>query len=428
MDSNGSGQSEPEPIRMATCRIFELCDYSSIRKVRLSLSPRVTPIRPPQDLPDRAIVTQFKYATRRHSDRLGLALTRTITVHGRLYAVETGMSQTISLSLLQMFARDLVLLTPGLLFLAAVLGYWMSRKALHPIAELAFRARQINGQSLNVRLPISATKDEVSDLSETLNEMLARIESGVRSIRDFTANAAHELRTPIALIRTEVEVALSFSRSNEEYRDSYANVHQETIRMTGLIDNLLVLARTDAGAEVLRFETIDAAQLVRRMGEKWSACLLQALLEFHIEAGDAPLPMGCDLLSMQRLLNILMENAWRYTPPGGSITLRAIAENERVLLEVRDTGIGIAAQHLPRIFDVSTESIQPQRPTRRLRTRTCSRKMDCGSASCDLNSRESGWGGNPLSSTDRSAAGFKYGSDRETEYGLCVKHPLFDQS
>ena len=125
--------------------------------------------------------------------------------------------------------------------------------------------------------------------------MLARIESGVRSIRDFTANAAHELRTPIALIRTEVEVALSFSRSNEEYRDSYANVHQETIRMTGLIDNLLVLARTDAGAEVLRFETIDAAQLVRRMGEKWSACLLQALLEFHIEAGDAPLPMGCDL-------------------------------------------------------------------------------------------------------------------------------------
>jgi heavy metal sensor kinase len=305
----------------------------------------------PQNLPDRAIVTQFKYATRRHSDRLGLALTRTITVHGRLYAVETGMSQTISLSLLQMFARDLVLLTPGLLFLAAILGYWMSRKALHPIAELAFRARQISGQSLNLRLPISATKDEVSDLSETLNQMLTRIESGVRSIRDFTANAAHELRTPIALIRTEVEVVLSFLRSNEEYRESYTNVHQETIRMTGLIDNLLVLARTDVGAEVLRFETIDAAQLVRRVGEKWNACLMQALLEFHIEAGDVLLPMRCDLLSMQRLLNILMENAWRYTPPGGSITLRATAENERVLLEVRDTGIGIDAQHLPRIFE-----------------------------------------------------------------------------
>ena len=126
-----------------------------------------------------------------------------------------------------------------------------------------------------------------------------------------------------------------------------------------IIDNLLVLARTDAGAEVLRFETIDAAQLVRRMGEKWSACLLLELLEFDIEAGDAPLPMGCDLLSMQRLLNILMENAWRYTPPGDSITLRAIAENERVLLEVRDTGIGIAAQHLPRTFERFYRVIQP---------------------------------------------------------------------
>lgn len=304
-----------------------------------------------QQGPNQDKTIEFKYVTPRHSGRLGLALARTISVHGRLYVVRTGFSQSTSLALLHMFARDLFLLTPGLLLLAAALGYWMSRKALRPIAELALRARQINGQSLNVRLPISTTKDEVSDLSETLNQMLTRIESGVRSIRDFTANAAHELRTPIALIRTEVEVALSFSRSNEEYRESYTNVHQETIRMTGLIDNLLVLARTDAGAEVLRFETIDAAQLVRRMGEKWSACLLQALLEFHIETGEAPLPMRCDLLSMQRLLNILMENAWRYTPPGGSITLRAIAENGRVLLEVRDTGIGIAAQHLPRIFE-----------------------------------------------------------------------------
>ncbi|MGO8720000.1 MAG: sensor histidine kinase [Acidobacteriaceae bacterium] len=305
----------------------------------------------PQELPNHDEVTPFRYSTQHHAERFGLALTRVISVHGRLYAVQTGLSQTTSLALLQMFARDLVLLTPGLLLLAAMLGYWTSRKALVPIAELAQRARQISGQSLNVRLPVSDTNDEVSHLSATLNKMLDRIESGVRSIRDFTANAAHELRTPIALIRTEVEVALSLPRSNEEYRESCENVQQETVRMTGLIENLLMLARTDAGVEVLRFEIVDVAQLVRRVGEKWKGCMSQALLEFRTEISDSPLAVRCDLLSMQRLLNILLENARRYTPPGGSITLRAAAENGSVLLEVCDTGIGIPEEYMSRIFE-----------------------------------------------------------------------------
>lgn len=305
----------------------------------------------PQELPNHDEITPFRYATRHHAGRFGLALTRVVSVHGRLYAVQTGLSQTTSLALLQMFAYDLVLLTPGLLLLAAILGYWMSRKALVPIAELAQRARLISGLSLNVRLPISDTSDEVSHLSQTLNEMLDRIESGVRSIRDFTANAAHELRTPIALIRTEVEVALSLPRSNEEYRESYANVQQETVRMTGLIENLLMLARTDAGVEALRFEIVDAAQLVRRVGEKWNDCMSQALLEFCTEISDSTLTVRCDLLSMQRLLNILLENARRYTPPGGSVTLRAAAENGSVLLEVCDTGIGIPEEYMSRIFE-----------------------------------------------------------------------------
>jgi heavy metal sensor kinase len=303
-----------------------------------------------QESPNRDRITQFKYATRHHFGRSGLALTHTISVHGRLYTVRTGFSESTAVALLQMFAADLVLLTPGLLLLAAFFGYWMSRAALKPITELAQRARQISGQSLDLRLPMSGTKDEVSHLSETLNQMLDRIESGVRSIREFTANAAHELRTPVALIRTEVEVAMSFPRSTGEYRESCANVQQETIRMAGLIDNLLLLARTDAGAEVLRFEVVDAVQLTRRVGEKWSASMRQALLEFHPEYSDAPLQVRCHVLSMQRLLNILLDNACRYTPPGGSIRLRVSEENESVLLEVSDTGIGIDAKHLPHIF------------------------------------------------------------------------------
>lgn len=291
------------------------------------------------------------FLLQRSLDRVGMAFTRTIAVHGRLYAEQTGMSRTLSHALLHVFAHDLLLLTPLLLFLAAILSYWMSCKALNPIAELALRAREIGGQSLNLRLPISDTNDEISDLSATLNQMLNRIESGNRSIRDFTANAANELCTPAALIRAEVEVALSSSRSNEEYRESFANVQQETIHMAGLLDNLLMLARADAGAEILSYEMIDAGRLVRRVGETWSASMRQALLEFHVETYCAPALIRVDIVGIQRLLNILLENACRYTPPGGSITLRATADTERVLLEVRDTGIGISGEHLPRLFE-----------------------------------------------------------------------------
>jgi signal transduction histidine kinase len=181
--------------------------------------------------------------------------------------------------------------------------------------------------------------------------MLDRIESGVRSIRDFTANAAHELRTPIALIRAEVEVALFSPRSNTEYRESCANVQKETVRMTGLIESLLMLARADSGVESLRFEIVDAAQLVRQVGRKWDASMSQIDLEFRTEIGNSPMPVLCDPLTIQRLLNILLENARRYTPAGGLVTLSATSENGNVLLEVCDTGIGIPEECLSRIFE-----------------------------------------------------------------------------
>jgi signal transduction histidine kinase len=184
----------------------------------------------------------------------------------------------------------------------------------------------------------------------TLNQMLHRVDSSVRSIRDFTANATHELRYPVALIRTEVETALSSSRNNEEYRESFANLQQETIHLSGVLDNLLMLAQADAGTEVLHFETIDAGRLVRRVGAGWRDSMRQALLEFRVETCCAPALIRADHGSIQRLLNILLENACRYTPPGGSITLRATADTEHVLLEVRDTGIGISGEHLPRLF------------------------------------------------------------------------------
>jgi len=269
---------------------------------------------------------------------------------GQSHAAHAFVSQATTIALLHLFARDILMLAPLLLILAALLSYWMSRKATHPIADLARLARQICQHSLNLRIPVSKANDELSDISTTLNQMLNRVDAGNRSIRDFTANASQELRSPVALIRTEVDAALSSPRSNEEYRESFANLQQEIIHMSGLLDNMVMLTRADAGTEILNYEVIDAGRLVRRIGDKWSPSMRQALLEFHVETCSAPALIRADLVSIQRLLNILIENACRYTPPGGSITLRATADTERVLLEVRDTGIGISGEHLPRLF------------------------------------------------------------------------------
>jgi signal transduction histidine kinase len=128
---------------------------------------------------------------------------------GKHYSVQTGMALNKSFALLvRMFRNGLLLLTPAVILLAALGGHLMSRKALKPVAALAAQARLINDRNLDTRLPVPDTADEISDLSRTLNQMLERIDKAFASMRAFTGNASHELRTPISLMRAEIDVAL----------------------------------------------------------------------------------------------------------------------------------------------------------------------------------------------------------------------------
>jgi heavy metal sensor kinase len=315
--------------------------YRSRRMIDAGLLPTAPGLLPPDGTLD-----QFHQGT-----RYVRVLTYPIHVNGRAYSVQTGLAVNKSMVLLSSFGRRLLLLTPAVLILAAIGGHFMSRKALAPVAAIAVDARRINDRNLDIRLPVAPTRDEISDLSETLNQMLQRVESGVRSTRDFTANAAHELRTPLALIRTEVEVALSRMRSAGEYREACENVQLESIRMTGLIDSLLMLARVDAGNEALCFEPIEANQMVRQLGEKWKTSMQLALLNFEVELEPELLFILGDANSLQRLLTILLDNAVRYTPPGGSVQLRVARQDGCAIFTVRDTGIGIPSEHQSRIFD-----------------------------------------------------------------------------
>ena len=128
-----------------------------------------------------------------------------------------------------------------MILLAAAGGHAMSRKALQPVAALSTEARRINDRNLSIRLPVPQTRDEISDLSQTLNQMLERIEKAFASVRAFTGNASHEIRTPLTLLRTELEVALYRPRTEEEYRETLENLHKQTVRMTNLVHDLMLI-------------------------------------------------------------------------------------------------------------------------------------------------------------------------------------------
>ena len=300
----------------------------------------------PASLPAAGLIANFHQGT-----RYVRVLAYPITVRGRQYSVQTGIALNKSKVLVASFRTSLLLLAPVVILLAAVGGHVMSRKALRPVAELAREARRINDRNLDIRLPVSRAKDEISDLSRTLNQMLERIDKAFASVRTFTGNASHELRTPISLLRTEIEVALYRPRESEEYRAILGHLHDETTRMTSLIENLLSLARADGGAETIVLAPIRVTSLFRQVGEIWNPAMNQAMLDFCVHPTDEDLFVLGDKQGIPRLLSILLENASKYTPPGGAVKLLASVDGQRITLSVQDTGVGISPEDELQIFD-----------------------------------------------------------------------------
>jgi heavy metal sensor kinase len=275
-----------------------------------------------------------------------------VTAHGQHFLIATGVTVDAAVAATERFRRGLMLLSPALLLLAAAGSYWISRKALRPVDTLAQAARGITDSNLNQRLPIPETRDELSRLSETLNEMLARIDSAFQQVRQFTADASHELRTPVSLMRTEAEIALRRDRSPQEYREALQQISMEATRTGSLLESMLTLARADARQQRPKFAPVDCAAMLRELAHDWAGVMSDAGIAFtvSIEVSGA-LMVNADAFALRRMFVILLDNARKYTPPGGTVVLRARSSEKRVVIEVEDTGLGIAPEHLPHIFD-----------------------------------------------------------------------------
>lgn len=263
---------------------------------------------------------------------------------------QIGMPVEEFYDLLGDFTWTVALAAPLLLLLAFAGGYWMSGRALHPVGQIARMAQDISAQNLSHRLPLRGSGDELDQLSATLNEMFGRLEAAFSRITQFTADASHELRTPLAIMRTTAEVVGSKPRSEEEHAKAWDSILRESERTSRLIDDLLLLARADAGSDGLAFEPMDLA-----------ACLRDACREMRIMAEAAGLrfetcqpaecPISGDGEALRRLIFILVDNAIKYTPPGGEVRVKMEVAPGKAAIEVRDTGAGISPEDQFHIFD-----------------------------------------------------------------------------
>lgn len=245
----------------------------------------------------------------------------------------------------------LVSLAPLIVIAATIGGNWLSRRALKPVDEITKAARSIRIGSLSERLQVPRTGDELERLSETLNEMLARLEAAVKSLSRFTADASHEIRTPLAVIRATAEIAARRSRSAESYRDALLEIVAESERMTQLVDDLLFLARCDAEAAEMPMLPLDlgalATDVCSRMRTLAEAKCIRLTCSQHFEV----FPILGNETAIRRLVLALVDNALKYTPAGGAVRVSLARDAESVTLAVSDTGPGVAEWEKEAIFD-----------------------------------------------------------------------------
>jgi heavy metal sensor kinase len=240
---------------------------------------------------------------------------------------------------------------PLLVVIASLLGYWLSGRSLAPVTRIIETAERIGVQNLSRRLEVPRARDELRRLTETLNAMLQRIETSFKRITQFTADASHDLRTPVSLIRTTAEVTLRRPRTESEYAEALDKILRTSVETTSLLDNLLTLARADAGTTGMELHLIDLDSHVKRAQER--AVLLAAgkPLSITVRTPGTPVWVRADSIAIDRLLLILLDNAIKYTPEGGSCEIELLTELGQAQIVVRDSGIGIPKGELDLIFE-----------------------------------------------------------------------------
>jgi heavy metal sensor kinase len=269
---------------------------------------------------------------------------------GSRFVIESGAPYDAIENTLRGLLLTLALGLPVVIAIAVGGGYWIMRRALLPLDEIAGGAERITSRNLNERLPAPDSGDEIERLAVALNRMIARLDESFQYIRRFTADASHELRTPLTVLRGELEAMAQYPCLNGEMRDTVGSSLEETERLTKIVESLLAISRLDAGEAQVERMRFDLTELAVTTTEQMRLLAEDKKIELEVETDGAAFFEG-DPARLKQVVVNLVDNAIKYTPEGGVVRVSVRAENDHAVLLVEDNGVGIPAEALPHLFE-----------------------------------------------------------------------------
>ncbi len=269
---------------------------------------------------------------------------------GRTYIAAAIEPRDSIIQQLGVVRKALWFMLPPLLALAGLGGYLLTRRGLAPLKAMVEQSRKITGESLNTRLEVGHAAEELSALAVSFNELLSRLDHSFDSMRRFVQDASHEIRTPLAVIRGEADVALANSRSAAEYKESLIVIQEESRRLSRLVEDLLNLARADAGHVQLQVQQLYINDLLADCCRSLQPLAAARKIQLECQAGEDVALEGDEEL-LRRMISNLIDNAIRYTTPGGKVSAAIETDGLEVRVRVTDTGVGISPEAAGHVFE-----------------------------------------------------------------------------
>ncbi|MEO8128428.1 MAG: ATP-binding protein, partial [Bryobacteraceae bacterium] len=268
----------------------------------------------------------------------------------KTFYVALGRSLAESDTIVERFTWRYFVMLPLMIISSSFLGWYMARRALIPVDDVARTAQRITGANLTAQIPSRGADDELDRLIDSFNRMIERLNSSFTQTRQFSTDVSHELRTPLTAIRGQLEVALLTAKTIDDYKDAMVDALQDVERLSQTIRALLLLSQAESGQLAIQWQVLDLTPIAADIVDQFQIPAEGAHLTL-----TSDLPAECliegDRIQLERLLSNLLSNAMKYTPAGGSVHVGIICTSEQATIVVEDTGLGIKQDHLPHIFD-----------------------------------------------------------------------------
>jgi len=275
------------------------------------------------------------------------AAERVVTPRGETFQITVAVSEDMLSAHLAQLRRGIAIFCPIVLAISWALGYVFVGRTLAPVDEMRRRALRISRDNLRERIPEPRSTGEFLELARSLNEMLERLARAIEDLETFAADAAHELRTPLSNLRAEIDTVVRSPRTAEEYEQALESFAEDVDRMSRVVADLFMLAKLDLRQVAFQVARLSLAPLLAETTDTWQAAARTRNITLDVR-GDAV--VCADAAALRRVLMNLVENAIKYNRDGGRVSVTAEPARDRVRIRVADTGVGIAAEHLPRLF------------------------------------------------------------------------------